>query len=197
VSFSVEGDYFEVCNCDVSCNCVWLGAATNDNCELLLAWHVTSGQKDGVDLSGLNAIMAVHTPKRMTDGRWRVALYLDDRASAEQSEALGAVFSGGAGGHLAGVGPLIGEVAGVQPASITFEKAGGSLHAEVADTLSMSSDQVVGMDGEGPAVIANAPFGAVQQPVRQATSKDVSYHGHWSADFTGTNSFVTDFRYQG
>jgi hypothetical protein len=36
VSFSVEGDYFEVCNCDVSCNCVWLGAATHDNCDVLL-----------------------------------------------------------------------------------------------------------------------------------------------------------------
>jgi len=31
VSFFVEGDYFEVCNCDVSCNCVWLGAANQDN----------------------------------------------------------------------------------------------------------------------------------------------------------------------
>ena len=79
----------------------------------LLAWHVTNGSKDGVDLSGLNAVMAVHSPKRMTDGGWKVALYLDDRASAEQSEALGAVFSGGAGGYLAGLGPLIGEVAGV------------------------------------------------------------------------------------
>jgi hypothetical protein len=197
VSFSVEGDYFEVCNCDVSCNCVWLGAATNDNCDVLLAWHVTSGSKDGVDLSGLNAVMAVHSPKRMTDGGWRVALYLDDRASAEQSEALGAVFSGGAGGYLAGLGPLIGEVAGVQPAAITFEKTGGSLHAEVSGALSMSSDQLVGMDGQGPAVITNAPFGAVTQPVRQARAKDVSYHGHWSADFSDTNSFVTDFRYEG
>jgi Protein of unknown function (DUF1326) len=69
--------------------------------------------------------MAVHSPKRMTDGGWKVALYLDDRASAEQSEALGAGFSGGAGGYLAGLGPLIGEVAGVEPATITFEKAGG------------------------------------------------------------------------
>jgi hypothetical protein len=141
--------------------------------------------------------MAVHSPKRMTDGGWKVALYLDDRASAEQSEALGAVFSGGAGGYLAGLGPLIGEVAGVEPATITFEKAGGSLHAEVAGALSMSGDQLVGMDGEAPAVIANAPFGAVTQPVRQATAKDVSYHGHWSADFSGTNSFVTDFQYEG
>jgi hypothetical protein len=48
-----------------------------------------------------------------------------------------------------------------------------------------------------PAVITNAPFGAVTQPVRQATAKDVTYHGHWTADFSGTNSFVTDFRYEG
>src|SRR5262249_39467218 len=158
----------EVCTCDVSCNCVWLGPATNDSCDVLLAWHVVSGTKDGVDLSGLNAVMAVHSPKQMTDGGWKVALYLDDRASADQSDALGAVFSGGAGGHLAGLGPLIGEVAGVAPATITFEQSDGSLHAEVAGALSMSSDQLVGMDGQAPAVISNAPFGAVSQPVRQA-----------------------------
>jgi hypothetical protein len=196
MSFFVEGDYFEVCNCDVSCNCIWLGPATNDNCDVMLAWHVTSGSKDGTDLSGLNAVMAVHSPKQMTDGGWRVALYLDDRASAEQTEALGAVFSGGAGGFLATLGPLIGEVAGVQPASITFEKSDGSLHAEVAGALSMSSDLIVGRDGQA-GVITNAPLGAVPQPLRQARAKDVSYHGHWSADFSGTNSFVTDFRYEG
>jgi hypothetical protein len=38
---------------------------------------------------------------------------------------------------------------------------------------------------------------ATTQPVRQARAKDVSYHGHWSADFSGTNSFVTDFEYEG
>ncbi|HEU0240878.1 MAG TPA: DUF1326 domain-containing protein [Micromonosporaceae bacterium] len=197
MSFVVEGDYFEVCTCDVSCNCVWLGPATKDSCDVLLAWHVTSGSKDGVDLSGLNAVMAVHSPKQMTDGGWKVALYLDDRASAEQSDALGAVFSGGAGGHLAALGPLIGEVAGVAPATITFEKSNGSLRAEVAGALSMSSDQLVGMDGHEPAVIGNAPFGAVTQPVRQAKANDVSYHDHWNVDFSGTNSFVTDFRYEG
>jgi hypothetical protein len=197
MSFSVEGNYFEVCNCDVSCNCVWLGEATRDECDVLLAWHVSSGSKDGVDLSGLNAVMAVRSPKRMTDGGWKVALYLDDRASAEQADALGAVFSGSAGGHLAGLSPLIGEVAGVKPAAITFERTGGSLHAEVAGTLSMSCDQLVGMDGQGPAVIENAPLGAVTQPLRQARAKAANYHGHWDAEFDGTNSFVTDFRYEG
>ena len=61
----------------------------------------------------------------------------------------------------------------------------------------MSSEQVVGMDGQEPAVIANAPFGAVTQPVRQGTSESVSYHGHWNMSFSGTNSFITDFRYEG
>lgn len=197
MSFSVEGDYFEVCNCDVSCNCVWLGPATHDNCDLLIAWHVTSGSKDGVDLSGLNAVMAVRTAKRMTDGGWKVALYLDDRATTEQSEALGAVFSGSAGGHLARLGPLIGEVAGVASAAIRFEKSGGSRRAVVAGVISMSGDQIVGMDGQAPALIVNAPLGVVAQPVRQGTAKDTTYHGHWTAEFSGTNSFVTDFRYDG
>ena len=197
MSFSVQGDYFEVCNCDVSCNCVWLGPATNDNCDLLVAWHVTGGSMDGVDLSGLNAAMVVRTGKRMTDGGWKVAIYTDDRASAEQSKALGAIFSGSAGGHLAGLGPLITEVAGTAPATIGFEKSGGSRRASVTGAISMSGDQIVGMDGHGPAVIANAPLGVVAQPVRQGMAKDVSYHGHWSAEFSGTNSFVADFRYEG
>ncbi len=66
-----------------------------------------------------------------------------------------------------------------------------------AGALSMSSDQLVGMDAGGPAVIENAPFGAVTQPLRQARAKAVAYHGHWKAEFDGTNSLVTDFRYEG
>jgi hypothetical protein len=34
-------------------------------------------------------------------------------------------------------------------------------------------------------------------PATQAQAKDVNYHGHWTADFSGANSFVTDFRYEG
>ena len=108
--FSVEGKYFEACNCEVSCACIWLGPATEDACDVFFAWHITQGEKDGVDLSGLNAALAVHTSKQMTDGNWRVALYLDDKADPGQAEALGAIFSGAAGGHLANLAPMIGEV---------------------------------------------------------------------------------------
>ena len=197
MSFSVEGDYFETCNCDVSCPCIWLKPADKDACDLMLAWHVSKGEKDGLDLSGMNAVMALHSPKQMTDGGWKVALYLDDRATPEQSEALGAVFSGGAGGHLAALGPLISEVVGVAPASITFDRSNGSLRAEVASVLTMSAEELKGMDGENPSVITNPLLGVVTQPMTQAKAGDVSYHGHWDVEYSGTNSFVTDFKYEG
>ncbi|HVR34198.1 MAG TPA: DUF1326 domain-containing protein [Acidimicrobiia bacterium] len=197
MSFSVEGDYFETCNCDVSCPCIWLKPADKDACDLMLAWHVSKGEKDGVDLSGMNAVMALHSPKQMTDGGWKVALYLDDRATPEQSEALGAVFSGGAGGHLAALGPLISEVVGVAPASITFDRSNGSLRAEVANVLTMSAEELKGMDGENPPAITNPLLGVVTQPMTQAKAGDVSYHGHWDVEYAGTNSFVTHFKYDG
>jgi hypothetical protein len=197
MSFSVEGDYFETCQCDVSCPCIWLKPADKEECDVILAWHVSKGEKDGVDLSGMNAVLAVHSPKQMTDGGWKVALYLDDRATPEQSEALGAVFSGGAGGHLAALAPLIGEVAGVAPAAITFDRSNGSLHAEVAGVLTMSAEEIKGLDGVSAPVITNPPLIAITQPATQAKAGDVSYHGHWDVEYSGTNSFVTDFKYEG
>ena len=197
MTFAVEGDYFETCTCDVSCPCIWLRPADREACDVMFAWHVRTGEKDGIDLSGLNAVMAVHTPKQMTDGGWKVALYLDDRATPEQSEAMGAVFSGGAGGHLAALTPLIGEVAGVAPASITFDRSEKSLRAEVSGALTMQAEVLTGMDGVTAPVITNPMLGAIPQPVTQARAGDVSYHGHWDVEYSGTNSFVTDFKYEG
>src|SRR5438132_1533045 len=68
MSYSVEGDYFETCNCTVACQCIMLSPATNDSCQAFFAWHITRGKKDGVDLSGLNVAFALYSPKQMTDG---------------------------------------------------------------------------------------------------------------------------------
>ena len=198
MSFSVEGKYFEACSCEVSCPCIWLRPATEDACDVFFAWHITKGQKDGVDLAGLNAALAVHTPKQMTDGNWRVALYLDERAAPDQAEALGAIFSGQAGGHLANLVPLISEVAGVESVPITFEGASdGARSVKVGDVLTMSVEPVIGMDGTNPAVITNPLLGAITQPVTQAKSLEVTYRGAWEFQTSERNSFITDFAYAG
>src|ERR1700730_1756293 len=103
MAFKVEGDYFESCNCDVSCNCVFQGLATQDHCDVAIGWHVTKGRHNDTDLAGLNAVMVV-------------------RSSDAQFNALASVFSGQAGGHLAALGPLVGSVEGVTKAAITFSE---------------------------------------------------------------------------
>ena len=196
MSYSVEGDYFETCSCTVACQCIMLSPATKDFCQAFFAWHITRGKKDGVDLSGLNVAFALYSPKQMTDGGWKVALYLDERAKPDQAAALGAIFSGQAGGHLAAVVPLIGTVTGVTAAPITFEKTNGKRHVRVGKILEMDSEELTGMDGTNPIVITNPLLGAITQPLRQARASELRYADHWSFDADGTNGFVAEFRYE-
>ena len=197
MTFKVEGDYFEACNCEVSCPCIFLGPASMDSCDLILAWHIEEGHSGDVRLDRLNAAMAVHSPKQMTDGNWSVALYLDERATAEQAEALGGVFSGAAGGHLANLGPLIGQVVGVNTAPIEFTRDGDTRRLRVGDILDASVTESKGMDGENPTGISNPLLGVVTQPMRQAKSEHVRYDDHFTLDVTGRNSFITEFAYAG
>lgn len=160
-------------------------------------WHVASGAAGDVALDGLHVAMTVHSPKRMTDGSWRVALYVDERATPEQAEALGGIFSGASGGHLANLGPLIGEVVGVSTAPIAFEREGGTRRLRVGDLLDAEVQETVGMDGAGPSGIVNPMLGVVTQPVRQARSTRVRYEGHFTMDASERNAFMTEFAYAG
>jgi hypothetical protein len=45
----------------------------------------------------------------MAEGNWSVAAYIDERADDKQTEALGAIFTGAAGGPMAAFAPLIGK----------------------------------------------------------------------------------------
>lgn len=56
MAWRLEGTYFESCSCDEVCPCTWsafTAKATLDRCRALLAYHVESGEVDGVDVSGL------------------------------------------------------------------------------------------------------------------------------------------------
>jgi len=196
MSYKVEGDYFESCTCTVSCPCIFLAPATEEACDVLFDWHVKGGEMDGVNNDDLNVVLAAHSPRNMTEGGWKVALYLDERAEPNQAKALGAIFSGQAGGHLANVAPLIGTVTGVRSAPIRFERKDGRRSVSVDEVLAMDVEELKGMDGTGPAVISNPLLGAVTQPIRQAKSGKLSYRGDWQASAAGANGFITEFEYR-
>lgn len=124
------GDYFENCNCDVVCPCVFstkpqLTARPTDGvCDVAFGFHIGHGTFGVTTLDGLNVAMMAHTPGPMANGNWTVALYLDERANEQQRQALQAIFSGQAGGIMGGFAPLIGTVLGIKSAPITFQTEG-------------------------------------------------------------------------
>jgi hypothetical protein len=155
VSWSLEGSYFESCSCDVVCPCtasLALGA-THDRCKVVLVFHVKNGDVEGVDVSGLTVVAAADTPKVMTDGNWRLGVFIDEAASDEQAEKLGGVFSGALGGPMEALGPLIGENLGVQRVPITVQEDGLSHSVRVGDAVDLAIEDVVpfGVESGEPA----------------------------------------------
>lgn len=121
MSYTLEGDLLEVCNCDVLCPC-WIGEnPDNGTCDSIMGYNIRSGAIDGVDVSGRTLAFTVHIPGNVLAGNWKVAMFVDDRASEPQADALVAAFSGKLGGPLADTASLIGEVAAVERAPITFD----------------------------------------------------------------------------
>ena len=104
MAWRLEGAYTENCNCEVVCPCVasaFAAPATYDRCTALFAWHIESGEVDGTDVSDLTVVLVLDTPRQMLEGNWRLGMFMDERASEEQAEKLGGIFSGQMGGPLA------------------------------------------------------------------------------------------------
>ncbi len=195
--WKVDGTYFEACNCAAACPCVFTSAPTEGECTVVLAWHIDKGTFGAATLNGLNVALLAHSPGHMLQTKWKVALYLDERASADQQKALGAIFSGQAGGHLAALAPLIGEVLGVKPAPIEFSASGKQRSLRIPK---IAEADIEALEGQGGALVTieNHPFTAVPgQPAVVSTSKrlKVSDYGI-SLDLSGKNGFYSAFAYQ-
>jgi hypothetical protein len=134
--WQLSGDYFENCNCSVVCPCLVSKSApltsrpTEGECNVVLIFHIDGGRYDGTPLDGLNVVLAVHTPGPMAQGNWSVAAYIDQRADDKQTEALGAIFTGAAGGPMAHFAPLISKTLGVSKVPITYRIDGKKRSAE-------------------------------------------------------------------
>jgi hypothetical protein len=188
MAWNLEGTYFESCSCDTVCPCtasLALGADL-DYCRVVLAFNIADGDVEGVDVGGLGAAMVVDSPKVMTDGNWRVGLYISDAASDEQTEALGKVFSGQLGGPPAALGPLLGEFLGVEKASMEFNEEGLTHALRIGDAVDIEIEDVVpfGSESGEPAQLTNIfhPAGStltISKPTRATVNAfGIEYEGH-------------------
>lgn len=145
MTWHLDGTFFENCNCDVVCPCTVSMAlpADNDRCNVLLVFHVKSGEVEGLDVSGLSVAILADTPRVMEEGNWRIGMLMDAAASSHQVEALVGVFSGKKGGPMEAMQPLVGEMLGIETAMINYVDDGVRHAVTIGDFVEVEIEDLV------------------------------------------------------
>src|SRR5262245_26312022 len=133
MAYHLEGRLLEVCNCRVLCPC-WIGEDPHHGtCDTIVAWRFDKGKIEDVDVSGRTIAVIAHVPGNILQGNWKAAVYIDDKASKAQEEAILKVYTGKLGGPVGDLVKLIGEVVSVERVPITFDVQGGKGTLKVGD----------------------------------------------------------------
>src|SRR5438309_4428173 len=145
MAWNLKGSYVETCSCELMCPCnlSFDHGATYDFCRVTLVFNIREGQIEGTDISGLKVAAIADTPKIMTEGNWRLGVFIDERATDEQFEKLVQVFGGQLGGPMAALGPLVGEMLGVERAAIEVRDDGLLHSVRVGDVIDFEIEDIV------------------------------------------------------
>ena len=174
MSWSLKGSYAETCSCELMCPCnlSFDHGATYDYCRVTLVFDIREGQVEGTDIGGLRVAAIADTPKVMTDGNWRLGMFIDERATDEQAEKLGQVFSGQLGGPMGALAPLVGEMLGVERAAIEIADDGHRHSVRVGEVIDFEIEDVVPYGKEdGEPVRLDGMFHPVASNLTMAEAK--------------------------
>lgn len=187
MAWNLKGSYVETCSCELMCPCNLSldHGATYDFCRVTLVFNIREGQVDETDISGLKVAAIADTPKVMTEGNWRLGVFIDAQADDEQFDKLIKVFSGQLGGPMAALGPLVGEMLGVERVPIVVTDDGLRHSVRIGDVIDFEIEDIVPFGVEtGRAVRFDGMFHPVGSNLTMAEAKrsrinafGISYEG--------------------
>jgi hypothetical protein len=191
MAWNLNGTYFETCSCEVVCPCtasLALGA-DYDRCRVTLVFNITQGEIEGADVGGLKVAAIADTPKVMSEGNWRIGVFIDAAASDDQAQKLGAVFSGQLGGPMEALGPLVSENLGVERAPIEIREDGLRHSVKIGDAIDFEIEDVVSFGNESgePARLSNIfhPVGT-ELTISKASRSNINAFG---IEYEGKSAF--------
>jgi hypothetical protein len=174
MSWTLKGSYVETCSCELMCPCnlSFDHGATYDFCRATLVFHIREGDVDGTDISGLRIGFIIDTPKVMTEGNWRMGIFVDEQATGEQADKLVQIFSGQLGGPMAGLAPLVGEMLGVERAKIELHDDGLRHSVRIGEAIDFEVEDIVPFGVEtGEPVRFSGMFHPVASDLTMAEAK--------------------------
>jgi hypothetical protein len=110
---------------------------------VLFVFNIREGEIEGTDIGGLKVAAIADTPKVMTDGNWRLGMFIDEDATDEQADKLTQVFGGQLGGPMAGLAPLVGEMLGVERVAIEVVDDGVRHSVRIGDGIDFQIEDIV------------------------------------------------------
>lgn len=196
--WKVEGDYFEGCNCDIICPCIFLQDPDKGFCNAVVASHIEKGHFQQTQLDGLNAVAVFVAPGNMFTGpKMKAAFYLDEHANQEQNDALSKIFSGQSGGFFAVAANLIGEMVGIKSAPITYGIEGKRRWLRVPEYMELEIEALKGNDPNKDSLVTNPSFTVAPgyEPVIARSTKHTYNDYGFEWDSSGKNGFYSRFKY--
>jgi hypothetical protein len=188
-AYSIQGKYYETCACAVSCPCAPNRTLpTEGHCDAVSLINIQHGMVGATRLDGINLAVVLRSPQgqktedAMIKGEMdHFVVYLDDKATPQQREALGKVMPALFGTQ---------EIKGAQPPQwvpmslsvsgdvARFDIAGGSKLAFEIENIVVGDVSKLGAAGPGPShriTLSNtAPFPWVSD-ITQGISKSFTY----------------------
>ena len=202
-NWHIEGQYMETCNCAFICPCITsnlTAVPTEGNCKVAIAMKIDKGEKDGVKLDGLSVVAVLYSPGAMAEGNFKVGLIIDENADDAQTAAIGEIISGAAGGPMAALAPLVGEMAGIEKRPITFESSGMTYTVKAGELVDQEIEGVASASVEGEPIYLDNVFHPVTTKPALAKATRSSFHAFgidWD-DASGTrNGHFAPFSWAG
>jgi hypothetical protein len=176
MSYEMRGQFLEACDCSVPCPCWFVEQPDEDECTGVVAWQIEQGTIEGIDVSGLGvASVSQHEGSRGATGshaKMRVALFVDERATQGQAEAMALAFSGGLGGPLGELAEMTSRTPDIERAPIAFVSDGAHTRLEIGSGVHAAMTPVVGATGRittiADSIMANL-LGSLGEVGRTAT----------------------------
>jgi hypothetical protein len=200
MGYSVEGRLLEACSCGGPCPC-WVGDDPDGGtCDTFLGYHYDRGHFNDVDVSGLTMVAVGHVPGNILAGNWKIAVFVDSKATPKQKEAILAGHTGKLGGPLADLAKLIGEVVGVYDAPIQFNFTEGKGTIRVGDVVSAEMQPYADSQGR-PTKLVDSIFSTIPGSpayLGKAPRHKVNLPQHNMAwEFTNRNAVLGQFKLEG
>jgi hypothetical protein len=160
-TWAIRGEYFLNCSCTVFCPCVIsLGKhkPTEGYCHTWMALAIEEGHFEGESLAGINVGLLVEIPRSMSEGDWRVAVYIDERATQRAYDGLLKILSGEAGGTTGIFTYLVSTIIGHEREKVVIEREGTRRALRIGRKIDGEIEMIPGKNPGEPVVISNSRY---------------------------------------